>query len=311
MNIIIVGGSGQIGQLLATHLSNLGHRIQIMGRFQVQTQDTIYWDAVQLGPWVEQLEKSDVVINLTGKSVNCRYTPANRSILWKSRIDTTRLLGQAIGQLTNPPQLWLQASGSALYAHSLEPQTESQYTIGGNETHGSSRWKFNVELVRAWEAEALAAKTPNTRKIMLRTSMMMSHDHGGVFEILCKLARFGFGGTFGNGQQYVAWIHAHDLVRAITWLIEQPSLEGPINLSAPQPLPNQQFMLHLRQALGIRFGVPIPSPLMQIGAWILRTEAELLLKSRHVIPQRLLDYGFRFEYPSWPAALANLLEPSI
>ncbi len=310
MRIVIVGGSGQIGQLLTSYWRNQGHSVQIMGR-SASKQTTISWDAVQLGPWVEQLEASDVLINLTGKSVNCRYTTANRRELWRSRIESTRLLGQAIAQLSKPPWLWLQASGSAIYAHSREPQTEAQHTIGGNETNASARWQFNVDLVKAWEDAAVAAKTPQTRKIMLRTSMMMSHDRGGVFDILCRLARSGFGGTIGNGQQYVAWIHSHDLVRAITWLIEQPNLAGPINLSAPQPLPNHQFMLHLRRALGMRVGVPIPSPLMQIGAWMLRTEAELVLKSRNVIPQRLLEHRFHFEYPSWPDALANLVKSPI
>ncbi|XSG77140.1 TIGR01777 family oxidoreductase [Herpetosiphon llansteffanensis] len=307
MQLVIVGGSGQIGQLLTSYWRNQGHSVQIMGR-STSTQATISWDAVRLGPWVEHLEHSDVLINLTGKSVNCRYTAANRRELWRSRIETTRLLGQAIQQLSSPPRLWLQASGSAIYAHSNEPQTEAKHTIGGNEMHASARWQFNVDLVKAWEYEAVAAKTPHTRKIMLRTSMMMSHDRGGVFDILCRLARSGLGGTIGNGQQYVAWIHSHDLVRAIAWLIEQPDLAGPINLSAPQPLPNHQFMRHLRQALNTRFGVPIPSPLMQIGAWMLRTEAELVLKSRNVIPQRLLEHGFRFEYPSWPEAVTNLLQ---
>lgn len=310
MRIVIVGGSGQVGRLLTSYWRNQGHSIQIMGR-STSKLATISWDAVQLGPWVEQLEASDVLINLTGKSVNCRYTAANRRELWRSRIETTRLLGQAIQQLSQPPRLWLQASGSAIYAHSSEPQTEAQHTIGGNERHASTRWQFNVDLVKAWENEAIAAKTPQTRKIMLRTSMMMSHDRGGVFEMLCRLARCGLGGTIGNGQQYVAWIHSSDMVHAIAWLIEQSELEGPINLSAPQPLPNQQFMRYLRQALGIRFGVPIPSPLMQIGAWMLRTEAELVLKSRNVMPQRLLEHGFRFEYPSWPEALANLVKSPI
>jgi uncharacterized protein len=310
LKVAIPGGSGQVGTMLARHFHRDGHEVVVLSRRPTSTPwRTIAWDAQTLGSWAAELDGASAVINLAGRSVNCRYTSANRRAILESRVHSTRVVGQAIAQAHNPPPVWLQASTATIYAHRFEaPNDEDTGILGSSEPDAPASWRFSIDVATAWEKAVDEAPTPRTRKVKLRSAMTMSPDPGGVFDVLLGLVRWGLGGTAGNGRQYVSWIHEHDFVRAVSWLIEHDEIEGPVNLAAPNPLPNADFMRMLRQAWGISFGLPAPAWLLEIGAVFLRTETELVLKSRRVIPGRLLRAGFAFEFPDWPEAAADLYQ---
>ncbi len=256
---------------------------------------------------MEELDGSDVIINLAGHNVNCRYNAKNRRIIKESRLKSTRILGKAIAEATHSPGVWLQSSTATIYAHRYEaPNDEIAGIIGGNESNVPESWRFSIEVTKAWEKAASELPTPYTRKVLLRSAMVMSPDRGGVFDTLLRLVRFGLGGQSGDGRQYVSWIHDADFVQAIVWLIEHDELAGIVNLASPNPLPNRDFMKALRQTWGIPIGLPASKWMLEIGALFLRTETELILKSRRVIPTRLHQSGFAFQYPLWENAVQNL-----
>ncbi len=265
------------------------------------------WDGRTLGPWTDEVDGADVVINLAGRSVDCRYTPANRDEIMRSRVDSTRVVGQAIARARRPPPVWLQAGTATIYAHRYDAGNDERTGIlGGGEPGAPDTWRFSIEVARAWESELAAADVPGTRKVSLRSAMVMSPDRGGVFDVLLGLVRRGLGGRAGDGRQYVSWIHHLDFVRAVGRIIADDSLAGPVNLAAPQPLPNAEFMRDLRAAWGRRIGLPAARWMVEVGAVALRTESELVLKSRRVVPGRLLEAGFAFEHPAWPEAARDL-----
>lgn len=308
MKILIPGGSGQVGTILARALHALGHEVVVLSRRSAEAPwRVVTWDAATLGAWTAELDGSDVVINLAGRSVNCRYTPANRREILQSRVVSTRLIGQAIAAAQRPPAVWLQASTATIYAHRYDaPNDEFTGILGGNEPDAPDTWHFSIDVAQAWEAAANEAVTPATRKVLLRSAMIMSPDRGGVFDTLLGLVRAGLGGQVGDGRQYMSWIHDQDFVRAVLWLIERPEVEGAVNLAAPNPLPNANFMRALRQAWGAPIGLPATGWMVEIGTFFMRTESELVLKSRRVIPALLEQHGFTFDYPSWPAAAQDL-----
>jgi uncharacterized protein (TIGR01777 family) len=307
MKIVIPGGSGQIGTLLARDFVRAGHEVAILTRRPSQAPwRTIEWDGEHLGDWATEIDGADVVINLAGQSVNCRYHAANRRILLDSRINSTRAVGAAIARAARPPRVWLQASTATIYAHRYDAANdEATGVLGGAEANAPDTWRFSIDIARRWEEAAMEADTPATRKTWLRAAMVMSPDRGGVFDVLLGLVRRGLGGATGDGRQYVSWIHEHDFIRAVYWLIDQ-DLEGPVNLAAPEPLPNADFMRALRQAWGIGFGLPASRWMLEVGVFLMRSESELVLKSRRVTPGRLLGSGFQFEFPTWKPAAANL-----
>ncbi|MCB8960099.1 MAG: TIGR01777 family protein [Ardenticatenales bacterium] len=309
MKIIIPGGSGQVGTMLARALHRQGHQVVVLTRRPVRAPwRTLYWDGLTLGPWVEVLDGADAVINLVGRSVNCRYNAANRREILESRVQSTRLIGQAIQHVPRPPHTWLQASTATIYAHRYDaPNDEMNGIVGGDMADGPASWRFSVDVAQAWEKALDEADTPQTRKVALRSAMIMSPDSGGVFATLSGLARSGLGGRAGDGRQYVSWIHEEDFVRAVIWLLEKRAFSGVVNLAAPNPLPQVEFMGALRRAWGAWFGLPAGRRLLELGAFFLRTETELILKSRRVIPGRLLEAGFSFNYPTWPAAASDLV----
>jgi uncharacterized protein (TIGR01777 family) len=314
LRIVLPGGSGQVGRMLAQFFQERGHHVTILTRGPYTAPwQTVHWDGRTLGPWVETLDGADVCIHLSGRSINCRYTARNRRELYDSRIGPTRLLHEAFAILANPPRLWMNASSATLYRHALDlPMDESTGELGGNEwisrrSRAPEKWNWTVRLVKDWEAAFFSTATPRTRKIALRTSLVLSPSPGSVFAVLSNLVCFGLGGTQGNGRQYVSWIHESDFARALEFLIGQEEIAGPVNLAAPNPLPNRDFMRALREAWDVPNGLPAPAPLMAIGMFFLRTEPELVLKSRRVIPGRLLDAGFQFEFPTWPEAAADLV----
>jgi uncharacterized protein len=308
MKIIIPGGSGQVGTFLARALVAEGHVPIVLSRSPDKAPwKVVGWDGKTLGPWAEEFEGADCVVNLAGKSVNCRYHDRNRRRIMDSRIDSTRVVGQAIAQARRPPALWLQASTATIYADRYDAaHDETSGYLGGEEPGVPDAWRFSIEVAKRWEAEALAAHTPATRQVLLRSAITLSPDRGGVFDVLLGLVRRGLGGRSGHGRQYVSWIHDRDFIRAIYWLIEHEALSGPVNLAAPHPLPNAEFMRELRAAWGRRIGLPAPKPLLEVATFLMRTESELVLKSRRVVPGRLLESGFEFEFPRWKEAAEDL-----
>jgi uncharacterized protein (TIGR01777 family) len=314
LRIVLPGGSGQVGRMLARFFQERGHHVTVITRGPYTAPwQTVHWDGLTLGPWVETLEGADVCIHLSGRSVNCRATARNRRELYDSRIGPTRLLHQAFACLVNPPRLWMNASTATIYRHSLDKaMDEATGEIGGNELisprrRAPEKWNWTVELVKDWESAFFGAATPRTRKIALRTALVFSPAPGSVFATLSHLVRAGLGGTQGNGHQLVSWMHESDYVRALEFLIQHDDIDGPVNLSAPYPLPNREFMAALREAWEMPNGLPAPAALLKIGMFFLRTEPELVLKSRYVVPGRLLDAGFQFEFPTWPEAAADLV----
>jgi hypothetical protein len=270
---------------------------------------TVFWDGLELGEWVHALEGADLVINLAGRSVNCRYNASNRRAVMHSRIIPTALIGQAISQASKPPRAWFNASTCTIYRHALDRvMDETNGEIGGNEPGVPSRWSFSIEVATSWERTFFAADTPRTRRVALRSSMIMSPDEKGVFDHLLRLVRFGLGGTAGAGNQFVSWIHDVDFIRAIEFLIAHEELDGPVNVCSPCPVTNRFFMRCLRHAWCTTYiGLPAPTWALSVGAVLLQTEAELILKSRRVVPGRLTNAGFEFHFPSWRSASRDLV----
>lgn len=298
-----------MGMVLARAFHERGDEVVVFSRTQTNAPPwrVVQWDGETLGDWASEFEGADAVINLAGQSVNCRYTAENRRIIIDSRVKSTRVVGQAIAQSDHPPRVWLQASTATLYAHRYDaPNDEATGIIGGSEPNAPDMWRFSIDVVKKWERELNAAATPNTRKVLMRSAVVMAPDRGGSFELLLRLVRFGLGGSAGDGKQYVSWIHDQDFVRATDWLIQRDELEGAVNLAAPNPLPNAEFMKTLRRAWGMPFGLPATEWMLELGAWALRSETELILKSRRAIPTRLLDSGFTFEFPNWADAASDL-----
>ena len=312
LKIVIPGGSGQIGTILARAFQRGGHRVVVIARHHVaRPWRVVAWDGSTLGAWQDEIDGSDVVINLAGRSVNCRYSPRNRQEILDSRVHSTRIVGEAIAQATHPPSVWLQASTATIYSHRYDaPNDEAAGILGGRESNAPASWRFSIEVARAWECALAQAPTPHTRKIALRSAIAMSPDRGGVFDILLKLVRCGLGGRVGDGRQFVSWIHDDDFVRAVQWLIDRDDIAGAVNVAAPDPLPNADFMRALRVAAGVPFGLGGTKWMLEVAAFFHRTETELLLKSRRVIPGRLLENGFEFNFPRWPDAARDLCRRS-
>ena len=308
MKIVIPGGSGQVGTNLARAYSLSGHEVIVLSREPTNAPwRVVKWDAETLGDWTSELEEADAVINLAGRSVNCRYNDQNRRLIKESRVKSTQIVGRAIAQASHPPRVWLQASTATIYAHRYdEANDEATGILGGSESNSPDTWRFSIDVATSWERALNESAAPHTRKVLLRSAIIMSPDRGGAFDMLLRLVRYGLGGRAGNGKQYVSWIHDYDFVGAVSWLIEHDELEGPVNLAAPNPIPNLEFMRTLRAAWGISFGLPANAWMLEIGARVLQTETELVLKSRRVIPARLLQAGFVFQFPNWMEAARGL-----
>ncbi|MFJ8091379.1 TIGR01777 family oxidoreductase [Streptomyces griseofuscus] len=307
MKIVIPGGTGQIGTVLKRALDAAGHEVVVLTR-RPERAGEIEWDGRTPGPWTAAVDGSDVVINLAGRSVSCRYTAAHLREMMESRVDSARVVGAAIAGAARPPRVWLQMSTATVYAHRFDaPNDEATGVIGGSETGVPDYWAYSVDIAAAWERAQRQAETPATRKVALRSAMVMSPDPGGVFAVLSGLTRLGLGGPVAGGAQYVSWIHEHDFVRAVEFLVDREDLSGPVNLAAPHPLPQRAFMRALRSAWGVPMGLPATRWMAEAGAFALRSDTELLLKSRRVVPGRLTEAGFAFQYPQWPRAADELV----
>jgi uncharacterized protein (TIGR01777 family) len=311
VKVVIPGGTGQVGGLLRRALSARGDEVVVLSRHPGPLEPGIRhvgWDGRTLGDWAAEVDGADAVVNLAGRTVSCRYTTENLAQMMDSRVESTRVVGTAIAQAARPPRVWLQMSTANIYADRRDaPNDEANGLIGGHEPGVPDYSEFSVRIARCWEAAEQDAVVPHTRCVALRSAMVMSPDRGGVFDVLLRMARLGLGGPVAGGGQYVSWIHDTDFIRAVELLIDRDDLDGPVNLAAPQPLPQRDLMRDLRHAWGRRPGLPATAWMAEIGAWVLRTDTELLLKSRRVVPGRLLDAGLEFELAQWPDAAADLV----
>lgn len=294
MRIVLAGGTGQVGHVLKRTFAD--DDVVVIARSQ-----GVRWDGRTLGDWVEALEGADALINLAGRSVDCRYTPANRRAIMRSRLESTWALRDAVRACSVPPRVFLQSSTATIYADNSGPAWDERGLLGGAEEDVPDTWRFSIDVAKRWEE---AAADAGVRTVLMRTAMVMSPDRGGVFDTLYGLARRGLGGPAAGGRQYVSWIHDVDFGNAVRRLIKDESLSGPVNLSSPHPLPYADFMRVLRDG---RPGLPATRWMLELGAFFMRTETELVLKSRRVVPGRLLESGFSFAFPEWEPAARDLV----
>lgn len=295
--IIIAGGSGFLGRVLEYYFEKKGYTVKILTR-QPKKPNEILWNAKALGHWTEVLENADVLINLTGKSVDCRYTPKNKKLIYDSRIDATNILGLAVNLCENPPKTWINSSTATIYKHSLIKKMDEETGEIGND--------FSMNIAKSWEKTFYEITNPKTRKVAIRTAIVLGKN-GGAFIPLKKLTQFGLGGKQASGIQKVSWIHENDFAKAVEFIIENDDLSGSINLSVAEPTDNQSLMKSLRQVLNVPVGINHPKWQLEFGAKLIGTETELVLKSRNVVPKRLLDKGFTFEFENIDTAINHLL----
>lgn len=298
MKIIIAGGTGFLGENLEKYFTEQGNQVYILTR-KPQRKNGIYWDAKTLGEWKNSLEKADVLINLTGKSVDCRYHEKNKQEIYSSRIISTKILQEAVNQCSEKPKIWLNASSATIYVHSEQHLNTEENGIIGDD--------FSMNICKSWEREFFAVKNEGMKKIALRTSIVLGNN-GGAFPKLKMVTKLFLGGKQGRGNQMVSWIHIDDFCKAVDWIIQHENMSGAINITAPAPLSNDNMMKKLRKELKIPFGLNAPVWQLEIASLLLKTETELLLKSRNVYPERLIKGGFQFSFPDFDEAILNLLE---
>ncbi|MBD1362176.1 TIGR01777 family protein [Mucilaginibacter sp. ZT4R22] len=299
--IVLAGGNGYLGTVLAAYYKNLAEEIILLSRRPAVADGnikTLIWDGKTEGDWVAALNGADMLVNLCGKNVNCRYTEENKREIINSRVIPTTLLGKVINKLANPPKLWINLASATIYRHAEDhAQDEATGEIG---------YGFSIDVCTQWEQSFFDADTPNTRKIALRHGIALGRSDS-VFPRLLNLVKLGMGGKQGDGEQYIAWIHEHDTARITEFLMEHTELDGVINAAAPEAAKNKDLMHIIRKAYGIPFGLPAPQWLLEIGAKVIGTETELILKSRWVTPKRLLDAGFVFQFPKAEHAIHDIL----
>lgn len=303
--IVITAANGFLGEALihffieqypSIEIITLTRKPHVLNLSQVKN---MLWDGKTLNTWQHTLENADVLINLAGKSVNCRYNKTNKAAIFASRLESTAVLGKAISACELPPKVWLNAASATIYKHSeVDGNTEENGIIGEG---------FSVEVCKQWETCFFEQQTPTTRKVALRTAIVLGKS-GGVYVPLKRLAQFGLGGKMGKGNQFFSWIHVYDFCRAIDWCIQRESISGVINIAAPRPLINSEMQKELRTSLKLPFGIPQSKLLLEFGARLIKTETELVLKSRYVLPDKLLQSGFNFHFPAIKSCFDDLVK---
>ena len=307
--IILAGGSGFLGNVLTNYFAAQGIEVVILTRNPKQRADAIRemrWDGVSVGDWLKELEGARALINLAGISVNCRYHARNRRLMLDSRLNSTRVLGEAIARGANPPPVWLNSSTATIYRHTFGPAWDEAGEIGGC---AEAKDIFSVYVATEWERVFNEANTPRTRKVALRSAMVLGHGRNSVLPNLLRLGRLGLGGSLAGGRQFVSWIHEVDFGRAVEWIMEHQNLCGVVNLAAPNPVTNAEFMAAIRKVCRAPVGLPAPRWLLEIGAFFMRTETELIIKSRRVVPGKLLASGFKFRFEHINHAIEVLSHP--
>ena len=299
--IVIAAGTGFLGNVLIRYFKHKYDEIVVLTRGKAEIKNSIkyvHWNAKTLTGWETELENATVLINLAGKSVDCPYTEANKKEILDSRIDSTAILNIAVLSCKNPPQHWLNSSTATIYRHSEDKQM--------TETNGEIGDDFSMTVAKTWEQTFFEVPTKNTLKTALRTSIVLGKK-GGAFIPIKRLALLGLGGKQGKGNQFISWIHELDFARAIEFVLEKKII-GVVNIVSPKPIPNTIFMKQLRKGIGIPIGLPTSTPLLKLGAKIIGTETELVLKSRNVIPDRLLQEGFQFQFDTLEKTISDLVK---
>jgi len=298
--LVIAGGTGFLGNEIAIYFKLMLKEIVVLTRGKSCLKNQIKyvnWDGKNSGNWISELRNCDVLINMVGKSVDCRYTEKNKKLIISSRLDATKILGEVLSKMNNPPQVWINSSTATIYKHSLDkPMCEQRGIIGKG---------FSVSVAKKWEKQFYASKLPKTRKVALRTSIVLAKN-GGAFPPIKRLAQFGFGGKQGKGNQIFSWIHIDDFLECLLYIIKNKNLNGAVNCVSPNSVTNKILMKSIRDKLGIPYGFPLPKIVLEIGAKLINTETELLLKSRYVTPNNLIANGFVFKYKNIDKALENL-----
>ncbi len=306
-HIVVAGGSGFIGRLLTERLVSGNNDVIVLTRSPgpvAQSIRQVGWDGRTLGEWARELDGVNALINLAGRSVNCRYNERNRREILESRVDSTRVLGEAIARCSKPPPVWLNASTATIYKHTFDRQMdEATGEIGATP---EAKDAFSIQVARAWEEAFFDASMPATRKVALRTAMVFAASKGGVYRVLRGLTRSGLGGTIAGGRQYISWIHEADFCRAVEWLIDRDDFSGPVNLASPNQIQQREMMRIIRRELRVPFGLPATRRMLEVAAFVHRTEAELIIKSRRVAPGRLLEAGFQFLFPKMDDAVREI-----
>ncbi len=296
--LVLLGGSGFLGRFLTSFLAEKGWQVTLISRSNPLGESRfVAWDGETMGEWAHELDGADAIINLAGRSVNCRYNEANKQLIRQSRVRTTGLIARAIIESNQPPRVWLNASSATFYRHALDRAMDERDGETGN--------GFSVQVVEAWEDALFAPALPSTRRVALRLAMAFGPEKGGVYDAFASLVKMGFGGPMAGGEQFVSWIHVRDFARACEFLMGN-ELDGPVNICSPNPRTNAQFLSDLRRSLNIPFALPTARWQLELGARLMGTETELLLKSRRVVPKRLLEAGFTFDFPRWSDAARDI-----
>lgn len=299
--IVLAGGNGYLGGVLANFYKDLAHEVIILSRKPAPAAGnitTLLWDGQTEGNWTDALSNADMLINLCGKNVNCRYTEANKAEIFRSRLVPTQLLGRVIGNMEHPPKLWINVTSATIYRHA-EDHAQDEET-------GQIGYGFSIDVCKQWEQVFFDADTPGTRKVALRMGIVLGRE-GAVFPRLLNLVKVGLGGKQGDGNQYGAWVHENDVANITRFVLDHAELNGIINCTAPQAVKNTDLMSIIRKAYGMPFGLPAPQWLLEVGALIIGTETELILKSRWVAPARLLNAGYQFRFSEAQHAVHDIL----
>ncbi len=301
-NVVIAGGTGFLGSCIVKHLIYTDIQVTVLTRKPLPDHDNISyekWDGKNLGSWSLALENADAVINFNGKSVDCRYTKKNKELIYSTRLDATTAIGNAIQSCIHPPKVWINAASSTIYRHSLDKEMD--------EESGEIGTGFSVDVCQKWEQTFDSLITPDTRKVLLRTAIVLG-KYGGALQPLKAITRMGFGGRQGPGNQYISWIHERDFIQIVGFMMTHPEASGVYNVTSPNPVTNMQFMATLRKALKVSIGLPMVKSLLEFGSAIVRTEPELVLKSRRVVPKRLLEAEYKFKYTDLDKAIEDLVK---
>jgi len=297
--IILAGGSGFVGQALAPVLAGKGYNVVVLGRGAAHRKDGVdylQWNGKTLGDWARSIDGAEAIVNLTGKNINCRHTAENQREIIGSRVDSVRVLGEAIANCAVPPRVFVQTSGVGYFGDTGDRVADESAPQGND---------FPAEVCRQWEGAFDALDLPSTRKVLLRLGVVLGRK-GGALPVLEKLTRWCLGGAVGNGRQFISWIHVADVVRMFASAIEEPELRCVFNATAPAPVTNSEFMRELRRALHRPWSPPVPAPFARAGAWLMGSDGGLALTSCRCVPRRFLDHGFDFQFPYLREAFANL-----
>ena len=297
--VVLAGGSGFLGQCFAKELLAAGGEVDVLTRSPGVNilGRAVAWDGSTVGDWARVLEGAAAVVNFTGKSVNCRYTPSNRRGILESRLRSVEALGRALNACTTPPPVWVQAASLAIYGSPGATVCDETAPPGSG---------FSVEVCQRWEEAFNNCEVRSTRRVLLRIGFVLGAG-GGALEPLARLTRLGLGGRAGSGHQYISWVHVADLNRMLLWAIDSKDAVGTYNATGPAPVTNAEFMVTLRTAVGRPWSPSVPAWMVKVGAWAIRTEPELVLSGRRCIPQRATAQGFKFTYPALDAALGDIL----